>query len=245
MASLGLLSPSQTQSPSFLSPVDELRNWLASRGLDAEEVDILRRKHDQRPQNIENEHHFLTHLQAIVKTRLKQLNHRPKCAFLTKNELDHIEASLTSLTNDANTQLREQSDAAGKKMCIDALLLLPADKRVAFLSFINNDTANDRLRFISVVLPFFIESLSAKLAEESEAKDEKQTLVNRTPSPRHPVPGRLRKQKQCTTGKGECYRVTKILRRSERIMRRADDRQDPMPGDEKKRKRSSKRRVSG
>jgi hypothetical protein len=222
----GLLSPLQTQSPLLLFPVEEVRNWLASRGSDAEEVDILRRNHDQRLQNIENEHHFLTHLQAIVKTRLRQPHHLPEYSFPTENELDQIKASLASLASDANTQLREQSNAAGKKMCIDALILLPADKRVAFLSFINNDTANNRLRFISVVLPIFVESLSAKLTKDSEAKDEKQTLVTRRPSPPHPVPGRLRKQKRRTTGKGESCRVTKIPRRSERIKRRADDRQD-------------------
>ncbi len=55
MASFGLLSPSQTQSPSLLSHLEELRNWLASRGLDAEELDALRRNHDQRLLNIENE----------------------------------------------------------------------------------------------------------------------------------------------------------------------------------------------
>jgi hypothetical protein len=174
MTLFGLLSPSQTQSPSLLSPVEELRNWLASRSLDAEKVDVLRRKHDQRLQNIENEQHFLTHLKAIVKPRLRQPDQLPEHLFPTNNELDQIKASLASQTSDANTQLREQSNTAGKKICIDALLL-PADKRLAFLSFINNDTANDRLRFINDVLPFLVRSLSAKLAEVSEAKDEKQT----------------------------------------------------------------------
>ena len=88
------------------------------------------------------------------------------------NELDQIKASLASLADDVKTQSREQSDGAGEKMCLDGLLLLPAEKRVAFLSFIKDDTANDRLRFNSGVLPFFVESLSAKLAEESEAKVE-------------------------------------------------------------------------
>ena len=65
-------------------------------------------------------------------------------------------------------------------MWINALLLLSADKRVAFLSFINNDTANDRLQYISGVLLFFIEILSTKPSEESEAKVKEQTSVNQT-----------------------------------------------------------------
>lgn len=239
MALFGLLSPSQTQSPSLLSPVEELRNWLASRGLDAEEVDTLRRYHNQCLQNIENEQYFLTHLQEIVKTSLRQQNHLPEYSSPTKNELDQVKASLASLTSEANTQLREQSNAAGKKICIDALLLLPVEKRVAFLSFINNDTANDRLRFINDVLPFLVSSLSTKVAEESEVKDEKE------PSPPPPVSGRSRKQRRRTAGEMESYRVTKIPRRSERIKGRADDRQDQLPGDWKKRKRSSKGRANG
>ena len=227
MALFGLPSPSQTRNPSFLSPVEELRNWLASRGLESQEVDLLRHKYDQRLQNIENEQHFLIHLQAIVETMLRESHPRRESRFLTKNELGQIKTSLRSLTSDANMQLHEKSKATGKQICLDALLLLPADKRVMFLSFISNDTANDRLRFINDVLPFLVGRLS-------EAKNEKQ-LPNRTPSPPHPGSDRSRRQRLHTT---------RNLRRSERIRRREDNRQDQMPDDGKNRTRFPKRRPN-
>ncbi len=180
----------------------------------------------------------------MVKTSLRQPHHLSESSLPTKNELDQIKASLASLNSVANAQLREQSNAAENRICIDALLLLSEDKRATFLSFSNYDTTNDRLRFIQDVLPFLVASLSAESAEKSGARDLKQTLAHRTSSPPHPVSGLSRKQRRNSSGQGESYWVTKPPRRSQRITRCADDRQDYVLGDWKKRKRSSKGRGS-
>lgn len=95
--------------------MEELRNWLGSRGLDAEAVNTLRRNHDQRLQYIENEHQFPSHLQVTVQTILNQSCRRPEDFFAAKKDLDKINASLASQASEANMRLNKRSKRCSKE----------------------------------------------------------------------------------------------------------------------------------
>jgi hypothetical protein len=243
----GLLSPSQTQGPNILSRLQQLKNWLASRGLHAEEIDVLRRKHDQRIQDTENEYQFLTNVQTIVNQTLKRSDYpQRKHPFATKNDLNQIRTSVASRTSKENAQLRKQSRASSYACLVDGLQVLPEDKIMPFLNFINNDTANDRLRFIGEVLPFLISSLLAntKSADERETQPlekekpkPKEMVVDRAISPPEhaellPLP-QHRKRPRTIENEDGGHEATKSpssppppRRRSERIKRLVDEGQN-------------------